>query len=700
MRWVQWVRGWRHGKQGEAPGAPLLAFALIAVVFVLFRWVTRREPWNSDDMTLFQMVQGAAEGKHWLLGTNPEGVGPLGQAQHILHPAFRVGLLPVGVPAVWLLGPTAAAYYGVPLAFEVLGFCALFWLAWRCFGPTVALCMSIVHVAWPFELEHASVFLTDLPAAAVSLVCLCSLDASTRTSTRGRALCIVVAGMAAWETYLLRNNGLVLLSPALLVMLWNRATRRQTIWVIAIAAAGVLCQQLLLVWRGFGWGYDWLSVRRDFAEHAPFLPVYSWPAFLVRQLTYQLYTFGHGVAGWLAALLMLCSLGLHVLALRFERRPLPLALAIFGLSSWLVFTYSIYERVPGGVRATVPVNYRFIQPFAYSSLVAWAGAVSWLHRRIVGQGAGWFRPSLARWALGATAAGIGLCSVSALIVRTPETYRASETRRLVDALDAALARAPREPVTVIGLAGSIRVPRTFCSATRRVDWREATVQDLAAAVSQREPVFVLRDVPRELSYARYLSPEEQRAYREQLAQLDADLWREADLAYIDATYALYAPPGAPGTSVATGAEPAQFVPASFVPGKSETACLVEPDPGGNAVRLVPPGSLRRGTWCELEWPMDARVLPEPAPGKMPDRGIVLRVRVEYELPVSVMLDVVERSEHGTERRSLRLSSGTSYVPLSAASRGRSVSLEYRVWQDGMGGAGARVYPVQARELRY
>src|SRR6185312_13441947 len=81
---------------------------------------------------------------------------------------------------------------------------------------------------------------------------------------------------------------------------------------------------------------------------------------------------GDGPTGRLAVGLLIFSLLGHALLLGFERRRLLLAIAAFGAFSWLVFSFSIYERVPGGVRAMAPPNYRYLQPFAYSSLMVCA----------------------------------------------------------------------------------------------------------------------------------------------------------------------------------------------------------------------------------------------------------------------------------------------------------------------------------------
>lgn len=703
---------WQSPKRAHLPRrTQVILLAGLVIAFVIFRWLQRREPWNSDDMNLFAFSVDAAAGHHWVFGVPDMGTSPAGAlVPHTDHAASRIGMLPLGVPAVRMLGASAAAYYLVPLLVSLVGFCAIYWVMLTSFGPWVALVFAAIHMAWPFELEHASLFLTDLPAAVMSLSSLCLLDVSARRAPRGRMMFAMLAGLAGWGTYLLRNNGLVLLAPAYLVFLWYRPTRVQTLWAIGVALLGVLAQQAFLVYRGFGWGHDWISVRKDFADYAPFLPVYSWGGFLVRQFTYQVTTFGKGVTGLLAAFLLLSSLGLHVLLLRFERRVLPFTIAVFGLVSWLVFSFSIYERVPGGVRATVPVNFRFVQPFTYSSLVVWAWAWCSLRERLAAAGLISSAPSKPvsplRRRLGSVALPLLLITFSlmALVVRGPETYRQGKTRRLVEAMQRHFAGGDGS-LLIAGTQASLRVPRVFCCSglSRDVEWRTLTPSEIGDLVERKEQAVVLRDVPRELTLARYQEPEARRAYRGEMARIEEGLWRDYALTYVDEKYALFAPPPSNAPAPVGVSRNGWLVPASLaleVPKLAGTPCRVVD--GEDASRTLVPAQQGAQASCEHTWPSDSRVSSaSELPGaEVNDSGFVLRLHADYDTPLALTVDVVQSSEHGVRRRTAQLAPGTSYVPVRLHAGARALSLVYRVKTRGAPeGQVVRIRPAEWRPHR-
>lgn len=690
----------------------LILFFGLVIAFVAFRWAERREPWNSDDMSMFELSVDAAAGRHWVFGAAFGGANSAdGLPAQVGHIVFRIGLLPLSVPAIHLFGASATAYYVVPLIFALIGFSALYWVMLTRFGSLVACVFALIHLAWPFELEHGSLFLTDLPAAAVALVSICLLDAATNGTPRSRFMYALLAGGAAFETYLLRNNGLALLGPAYLVFLWSRSTRAQTLVAVAVACLGVFGQQAFMVYRGFSWGYDWSTIRADFAEYAPFLSVYSWGRFLVRQFAYQVSTFGHGFTGYVAALLVAGSLVMHVLLLRFERQALLRAIAAFGLFAWLVFSYSIYELVPGGVRATVPVNFRFVQPFTYSSLVAWAWAWTWLRQKVAAAGSTTrSQPALRRGlTLAALPALLLVFSIMALGIRAPETYRAGATRSLVQSLQRFLTEGG-EPLLVAGTGPSLRVPQVFCCGgpSRPVQWQELSPQALRELVERKSTALVLRDVQRELTRAKYFTDDARAAYREELARIDEHLWSNYGLAHVDGTYVLFTPPAAGIDPSRLAVSPITLDVANSPPSGAllitGATCRVAPNQGEPSRTLTPPQGAGKNSSCEYMWLEDGRVISSSsaaARAESSDQGFVLRLHADYEVPLSLSVDIVQYGAHGVQRQKQEVPAGTSYQPVRLLPETTAIFLVYQLKTRGAPpGHATRIRPAQWRPHRF
>lgn len=692
---------------GSPKRSIILSSLLLVVVFVLFRWAQRLEPLNSDDMILFELSSGAAQGRHWLFGAPLEpGDATLANPPHALHTAFRIGLLPLSAPMIALLGENAAAYYLTPLLFAFAGFAALCWVLLRCFEPRVALVFAALHVIWPFELEHASLFLTDLPAAATSLISICLLVASADREGRQRIGFALLAGLAAFETYLLRNNGLVLLAPAYLLTLLSRSTRAQTLWALGVTAAGVLAQQAFLAHRGLGWGYDWLIIRKDFAEYRSFLPIHSWGGFLIRQFTYQLHTFGRGLTGLLAVLLVFGSLLAHLFLLLREKHTLLRSLAAFGLFSWLVFSFSIYELTPEGVRATVPVNYRFVQPFTYSSLIVWAWVTSRARSALsVREAAAATRPRLPPSLAYALPLLLVTFSLMAVVERWPQTYARSETRQLLRALSERASDAG-EGLLVAGTKASLRVARLLGAGELPpgVTWRELPPAELGDLIDRKAAQMVLRDVGRELTLARYLEPEARRLYRDALARVELALWRDHTLAHIDRMYALFV-----ASSPSLPREPSPTAPAAPPAGPS----AARPSPGTPACRgaaeasdgwrtLIPGDANGRLTRCELSWAEDGLTLPATQRSSLADNaGFVLRLQADYELPLSLSVTVVEHSGGSVRSQKVPVWPGASYVPVRLDAGAAQFSIVYTVSaRDAPDHRVVRVRPAEWRPHRF
>lgn len=686
--------GWGRGEIWLArPRVKLAVIVCVLVWFLAWRWLQRLEPWDSDDATLFQISAGAASGHHWLLGATAQG---LGSATPLSHQALRIGLLPVSIPTILALGAGSAAYYLVPLLFSLVGFVCVGWIAIGHFGLLVALVTAAIHAVWPFELAHSSVFLVDLPSAAMALASLCLLEAARRRE-RARLVLAAGAGLALLESYFLRSNVLVLIAPALLVFLWRRDARALVGVALVVLGLGLLGEQALFMWRGLGWGFGWSRVNLALEQYSPFLPVYSWGEFLVRQFKHQFTSFGRGFTGALAALVLLASLLGHVLALRFERRPLLLAILIFGAFTWIVFSFSIYERVGGGVRAMAPASYRYIQPFTYSSVLVWGWAWGFLRdrgfwpgawgegQRAEAPGAGAKSFAVAapwdgrpRWG-GVVLVAIPLLllgfSLDASLAHLPELHRKSESGRLFAALRERAQR-ERAPVDVVGLPRGLRVARILCCGEEGpVRWRDLPAPELAAAVEAGQAPLVLRNATRELNDARYMEPPEQNLYRAVLERIDETLWRDYAVVHLDETYALF--------ERRRGARAGDGVLASAparedmwrLAGREEGVCRSTPRDDGARVVLLEGDGARRAS-CQYSSPQDGILLPEPERGGSSEW--VMRVSVDYPPSLSMTVDVIQTAGLALHRQSQRVFPGTSYVPISVRPGMKAAYVVYRV----------------------
>jgi hypothetical protein len=203
-------------------------------LFAAYRWIMRAEPLNADDLTLFQISAEAANGRHFLWQSPPFAA--------FLHHHFRLGLLPFAVPAIWLFGPTHLAYYLAPLFYSLSGFALVWYVMHVHINPGFALAFALVHLTLPFEVADSCRFLIDVPAAIAAVLSLVLLDdmapsaPGTQVRLAGRGS---VIGFVLFEAYLLRENQLLLLAPALLLFLWESRTRNLTLWALGVLGGGL-----------------------------------------------------------------------------------------------------------------------------------------------------------------------------------------------------------------------------------------------------------------------------------------------------------------------------------------------------------------------------------------------------------------------------------------------------------------------------
>jgi hypothetical protein len=241
------------------------------------------------------------------------------------------------------------------------------------------------------------------------------------------------------------------------------------------------------------------------------------------------------------------------------------------------------------------------------------------------------------------------------------------------------------PLPIAGVAASLRVPRVFChsESSRDVRWQVVSLSELGELVERRGPALVLRDVPKELKKARYRAGEELDTYHGNLTRIEETLWRDYELTHVDATYALFTPPR-PGTprevDVSRNEWDLSSAPLTAAPVNAEGLCRVMPDGGGTARTLVPAREGGTRASCEHTWQADTSALSASAPleAEANDSALVLRLRTDYEVPLSVSVEVVQRSEQGVRRTTALLPPGTSYVPVRLTASAQGLSLVYRV----------------------
>jgi hypothetical protein len=300
---------------------------------------------------------------------------------------------------------------------------------------------------------------------------------------------------------------------------------------------------------------------------------------------------------------------------------------------------------------------------------------------------------------------LGVFSVMALVVRGPETYARGETRRLAQTLQEHLSKRS-EPWLIAGTRASLRVPRVFRheDSSRHVAWRELSPRELRRVVEGKGGELVLRDVPRELTLARYLEPEARRDYRDELARAEELLWREYALAHVDAKYALFEPASAQSPPIASLSSPwiAPWTPPPEAKLTSGAVCRVATDDPAAWRTLIPtPGTGSRAV-CEKTWPSDGRGPASDAANTSADAsGLVLRLHADYEVPLVLMVDVIQHFGSRARHQQVSVPPGTSYVPVRIGAGARGLSLVYRVNTRGAReGEVVRVRPAEWRAHRF
>jgi hypothetical protein len=493
----------------------VLLVAILLGLFVSYRWFVRAEPLNSDDLALFRQSTAFAQGTHFLL-RSPETFADNSASLTLTHFHFRIGLLPFSVPAIWLFGRTYLSYYLVPLLFSLGGFALTWYVMHREIHPGFALAFALVHLVLPFEVIDSCRFLVDVPAATASLLSLVLIARWSDFSSASTSLQFArggVAGLIMLESYLLRENQLVILVPAFLLFLSHKHTRTLTVGVGITLLVGVFLEHLLYFSKGFEWDIRWITVNKDKIRWLPYFPTYTFWQFPVREFTFLLRRF----EGWPDGVFAVAFYGAALLSqlLMLWRTPSLLlrAVALLGLSTWGFFSFAIVDFVEGGVRAVAPSGFfRYFQPFFYSAIIS----LCWLTTQLYQTAARWRLREPRPWRhwsrqvlmASAFAVPIGLAGMSmrlSAIHFTPLTRPSGELWQALQFLDRQAALAIPQLFEVYGSGQSLEGFSLFRGPWSRppVQWHILPLRNLAPLAQRRIPQFVVQDVFQERIHRRY-----------------------------------------------------------------------------------------------------------------------------------------------------------------------------------------------------
>jgi hypothetical protein len=522
--------------------------AAVLGLFAVYRWFMRAEPVSSDDLMLFQISAGAANGDHFLLQPSLRS--------SFLHHHFRLGLLPFAVPAVWLLGPTHLAYYLVPLFFSLCGFALTWRIMHREIHPTFALAFAVVHIVLPFEVTDSCRFFVDVPAAAAALLSLLLIAQASAPSPSGAlplATQGMVAGLAAFESYLLRENQLVLLAPAFLLFLYHKRTRAVMLWAGITIAAGIFLEHLLYVSRGLSWSIRWDTIANDKAGYMLFFPVYTFRQFVIREFMFPFRYFSGWPDGVFAAAFHAVAILAQLVMLWRSSSLLLRAVALFGLTAWGFFAFSFVEFVDGQVRAVAGLAFRYFQPFFYSSLIALCWATAQLYQAATRWRQGWARQAALACTLSIP---IGLAGMSlrlSTLYLTPLLHSSGELKQTLQLLDQEASAATTQPLEVYGLKVSLRTISLFRGpwSNPPILWQGVKSSvELASLVQRQVPQLLLQDSSREkrtLRAQRFQSPVSEQGDKDQetLATFHNALWHSYEPVRLIGRYVFYRPTKTP-----------------------------------------------------------------------------------------------------------------------------------------------------------
>ena len=266
------ARAWQRVVISAAMVFALAAFAWAGALYIGHRThgVTGSDPYAYTQMAIDLATRGTPLHEFTLFPSITSLSIPWSP---IVHTGYHVPIDARGdAPTVWPFGGSLAfamAYrafgeaglYLVNPLMSLLALMATSWLAWELFAERaleirawlVALCVAILATSHTL-FDWATVPMVDAQAALFSIVAVAS---ALRYVRRPALIWAIISGAALGMAYFVRHTQ-VLITPAILVLLWSSKTRGRAIFAVGASAALVALPDLWYHQVVFG---GWLNVE-------------------------------------------------------------------------------------------------------------------------------------------------------------------------------------------------------------------------------------------------------------------------------------------------------------------------------------------------------------------------------------------------------------------------------------------------------
>jgi 4-amino-4-deoxy-L-arabinose transferase-like glycosyltransferase len=161
------------------------------------------------------------------------------------HTTASVGQLVLVQPFLWLSGGSPWAFTAFGLFMALIGVVSTFLLARRFVGTGAAVMVALLIVAFPGFVRESATFMTDVPAYALSLVCL--LLGTSWLRGEGRRVTLL-ASLGAGVLAVSIREFAIAAPAAILVAAWARSRANQRVWLATVSGTfGVAVVGVLVV---------------------------------------------------------------------------------------------------------------------------------------------------------------------------------------------------------------------------------------------------------------------------------------------------------------------------------------------------------------------------------------------------------------------------------------------------------------------